>query len=145
MAVINFDGYKVNKMIYEKNHHFIKPEDGINFRNNLNFDFHINEEVSEAVISIDFNTGDLEDTVHPFYINVEIEGYFKYDVEKDDAEIGFKKLLKNNSAAILYPYLRNIVSNLTNIANDYPTYLLPTINIAKSINQKNEEEQKREH
>lgn len=138
MVAINFEGYKSNKMIYQKNSSFIDFED-VNFENNISFTFHIDDENEKAVVIIGLETGSLEDEKLPFYIDVEVEGYFTYSAEEDETDAGFENFIRYNCAAILYPYLRSIISTLTNTANDFPPYNLPTINIVKAIQQSDED------
>lgn len=103
------------------------------------FSFQVNDEENKAVVVISLIAGEVGNDEYPFYVEVEVEGYFDYNYKEDGIDAGFDNLLRNNCAAILYPYLRSTISNLTNLANDYPTYNLPTINIIKAI--QNEEEQ----
>jgi len=42
-------------------------------------------------------------------------------------------LLKKNATAILFPYLRMIVSQITGIDDEFPMLVLPTMNIEKFI------------
>lgn len=137
MVAINFEGYKSNKIIYQKNPIFIDSEE-INFENNLSFTFHIDDESEKAKVIIGLEAGSLEDEKYPFLVEVEIEGYFTYSAKEDETGVGFENFIRYNCAAILYPYLRSTISTLTNIANDFPTYNLPTINITKAIQENND-------
>nr|WP_278415790.1 protein-export chaperone SecB [Lactobacillus taiwanensis] len=42
--------------------------------------------------------------------------------------------VKKTTVAILYPYIRQLISSLTQESNEYPSYILPTINVAKMLN-----------
>lgn len=74
---------------------------------------------------------------HPFFVDVELVGDFKYNNDEDELNRGFNEFLLTSGAAILYPYLRSTVSSLTNLS-EFPAYTLPTINIGKVISQNNE-------
>lgn len=136
MVAINFEGYKLNKMIYQKNPSFIDSNE-ISFENDISFTFNVDDENEKALVIIGLETGSLEDESLPFLVEVEIEGYFTYSAEDDETGVGFDNFIRYNCAAILYPYLRSTIATLTNTANDFPTYNLPTINITKAIQEKN--------
>ena len=46
------------------------------------------------------------------------------------------KIFKTNAIAILFPYLRSIVSELTGKSNRFPSYNMPVRNIAHEIAEK---------
>ena len=60
---------------------------------------------------------------YPFEISVEILGFF----ESDNDDINSEGFLPN-ALAILYPYLRSTITNITANANVQPL-ILPTMNI----------------
>lgn len=70
---------------------------------------------------------------YPFNMNISITGIF----ELDDCDIDNRKnFAEVNSIAILFPYLRSIVSTYTANANVQPL-ILPPINIVKMLQQNN--------
>ena len=62
---------------------------------------------------------------YPFKINVIIEGIFETSNKNVD-------IFKNNAIAILFPYIRSLISTYTANSN-VPTLVLPTINVNKYI------------
>ena len=64
---------------------------------------------------------------------MQIEGIFKYNAEEDEAKLGFDNLLKKNATAILFPYFRMVISQLTGMSGEYPALVLPTMNIGNLI------------
>lgn len=68
----------------------------------------------------------IKDISRPFYLNVEIEGIFSLDSWKEDKIKS--AIMSNNTVAILFPYLRNLITMLTANAN-VPPYILPVVNI----------------
>lgn len=131
MAVIEFKGYTVNKMIFEKNEHYVELDKG-GLENSINFEVNMDESGKKAVITMGLVVGSTNDEGHPFFVDVELDGMFKYNLDQDETNVGFNEFLLNNGAAILYPYLRSTVSSLTNLS-EFPAYVLPTINIASVI------------
>lgn len=69
----------------------------------------------------------------PFKIECEVVGEFKYNADKNDTKISEEAIIKNNTVAILYPYIRQLISSLTQQSNEYPSYILPTINVGKVL------------
>lgn len=110
------------------------------FSLNESFDFNSNEIISlspeftrnitkidddkvavNLIFRIDNKNGDM-----PFSMEINIEGIFQLENwEKPD----LFPLIRTNSVAILFPYLRTIVSMLTANANIAP-YILPVMNIS---------------
>lgn len=132
MAVLNFKNYRVISMSYAQNKEFdassqkkisFKPKFGINL---------IADGKDEAKILLTF----VSKNELPFNIKIVLEGSFKYNASEDEVNIGFEKLLKRNATAILFPYLRAIISQLTSMGNEYPPLLIPVMNIGTLLERK---------
>ena len=67
--------------------------------------------------------------MYPFEMSVEIEGYFKGNLEDKDQDIA---QYSKNAVAILFPYVRALVSTFTANANVTPL-ILPTVNVNKLL------------
>ena len=65
---------------------------------------------------------------YPFEMKVVVVGYFSIGVEKDNDIAHYQA----NAIAILYPYIRAIVSTYTASANVTPL-ILPTVNVNKFL------------
>ena len=72
-----------------------------------------------------------KDDKYPFHMVVSIRGFFT--IENNDEGINFEP----NAIAILYPYIRAIVSTYTANAN-VSSLILPTINVNKLIKDQEE-------
>lgn len=70
----------------------------------------------------------------PFDLSVSIVGFFELNSE-DYEEEDYINLLKVNAVAILYPYLRSIVTDITSKANAFNPLILPPMNIASMLNE----------
>lgn len=135
MTVLNFKNYKVVAMKYQLNDNFFNKEQdrrSFNYSPNLKINF-TTEEENKALVRIGFDS----ENELPFDINVIIEGEFEYNSEDDETKIGFEELLKKNATAILFPYLRAIVTQLTSMGNVYPPLILPTINVSALLDEEN--------
>lgn len=126
-SVLQFKGYKVTEAHFKKTH-FV-PEDGAIIDLNPSFT-HMIREISSCkyavILGIQIGTTGDEGPL-PFYAKVELEGYFTLaDTELADT------LLSKNATAILFPYLRSSLTQLTALANINPI-ILPTVNLADSL------------
>ncbi len=81
------------------------------------------------VLNVDIFKG-VEDA--PFYMEIEIIGYFELQGEDDITRY------EANAIAIMYPYLRAIVSTYTASANIAPV-ILPAINVNAMLKRNKEE------
>lgn len=131
MANITFEDYYVDEMSYIENEEFDNDNS-----NKLEMDtfpkanVYINEDL--ALILFEITVGDFENAKCPFVCKLNIKAFFKYtvsDTEEDIEEL--KILLTQNTIAILYPYVRSIISDLTLRSNKFPAFVLPTINVVK--------------
>lgn len=117
----------------------------INFSLNEKFNFSIQKEVQiaprfkrdilkidEDNVAVDLSINiDKEDV--PFFIEIEIEGIFKLNQwEENDNRV----IIENNAVAILFPYLRSLVTMVTANANFNP-YILPVMNISAMFDEAN--------
>lgn len=116
--------------------------DEVNFKNkyndneNFELDFDIDSNVdfkdkNNFILKLDLYLFKKEEDV-PFTMNVKVIGIF----EVDDVEEKLRgELAEKNAVAILFPYVRALVSNYTAIANVSPL-ILPPINVAQYIEEK---------
>lgn len=119
-CAISFNRYKVNELLFKLNNGFNK--DG-----NVDLSPKFTREISKiddsnyiVSLAICINGENV-----PFEISVNISGFF--GVESSDFS---EQLIYQNAVAILFPYLRSLVSTLTVNATVKPV-ILPPINIIK--------------
>lgn len=130
ISSLKFLNYIVNSVTYRTND---KPNENGSWK--LNFDIKnttkISKEKDKMTITLAVSVfKGVEDA--PFYIDVEITGYFELEGEDDISKY------EANAIAIMYPYLRAIVSNYTSSANVSPV-ILPAINVNAMLKRKNEQ------
>lgn len=123
-----FEDYIVNSVEFVVNKNFNSVE-------NVKIDFDISHETivdnNNMQISINLNVfKDMEKNNYPFNIKVNITGYYRIDGEDDNIST-----YEKNGLAILYPYIRSIVSTYTANSN-VPTLILPPINIINYLKSK---------
>lgn len=68
----------------------------------------------------------------PFDLSVSIVGFFELNSEGYE-EQDYINLLKVNAVAILYPYLRSIVTDITSKANAFNPLILPPMNFSSML------------
>jgi len=87
-----------------------------------------------AFVELNCQIGGSQDTGSPFLLKVLIEGHFKYRIQTESGP-SFDRMCNLNATAILYPYLRSAVTDITKAANINPI-ILPTVNINKLLSNK---------
>ncbi len=127
ISSLKFINYIVNNIEFKRN--IIDSEKKVW---NLNFDINETTKVDDnkknmEIILILNLFKDISDA--PFYMNIEIIGEFSLEGEGDITNY------KANAIAIMYPYLRAIVSTYTSGANVMPV-ILPAINVNAMLEQK---------
>ena len=128
VSTLTFENYLVTELTYKQNRNYDFDSDV------LNVDFDISAKVQlttekDSAVTIQVVCGNEEDSDCPFIIQVEVIGIFKFEGELDK----FEKLVTTNAIAILFPYVRSLISDLSGKSNVYPQYNLPLINVVKFI------------
>lgn len=129
---LSFTNYLVKYLSYELNDNFIPKKDQI-----LDVGFDIEAEIliteDEEVVTLSVNCGDENNEDCPFIINTIVTGTFEYSGDKNKSI----EFLKTNGIAILYPYVRSIISDISGKSNIFPQYKLPLINVVALLEDTN--------
>ena len=125
-SILKFVNYTVEKMIFEA-HACEKTDAPIEIKQNISKRISMKENGCFDA-SLAFKTVPQEDVIYPFDIEVVVTGHFQIEnnVEEDIETID--GIVNQNSFAILFPYLRSIITNLTATAN-IPPIILPILNL----------------
>lgn len=127
-SCLQFNGYEVSRLHYEP------VETDIS-------EFNLRPEFKKSITELDENNYIVDLSVSfapaagaplPFIVDVAIRGHFF--VESENTAIK-DALISDNTVAIMFPYLRMLVSCITNMANITPV-LLPVINLSQALNDK---------
>lgn len=106
----------------------------------VNFDY-ANEQIDlnkfKIKITVLLNDNTFCNNTKEFYLKATLIGYFSF-IGFDPKNLMHLNLIQRNTAAILFPYMRSLISHITLEAQIKPV-LLPTINI---INYFQEQEKK---
>jgi len=133
MAVLEFKSYSVNEVSYKKNELYqgtsqnISLDPKIDIKNTL--------EQDRIIVTVDVQVGSQADNRTPFIVTASVSGQFVYHENEDQNQIGVDTLIKKNAVAILYPYVRSLVSTVTNASNQFPALILPTINVTQVLDE----------
>ncbi|WP_342756720.1 protein-export chaperone SecB [Kineothrix sedimenti] len=132
---LTFQNYVVDYLEFKNNVEFNGEEVKVDFE--IAPDFEINEDKTEMIVILNLVIfRDAENLNLPFEMSLRVFGVFSMNVEDENIE-----RYKRNAVAILYPYIRAIVTNYTANANVNPL-MLPTINVNKLIDIKEENKKK---
>lgn len=130
ISSLKFLNYIVNNVNYKANDR-VGEKSSWKLSFNIDNTTKINKEKNKMTITLSVSVfKEIEDA--PFYIDVEITGYFELEGEGDISKY------EANAIAIMYPYLRAIVSNYTSSANVSPV-ILPAINVNAMLKRKSEQ------
>lgn len=129
-AILKFDEYIVTKATYNLNDNFIFDEN-----NELEVDFDLYSTVDlrpefDTSVLLEVNVGDKTNINCPFVIEVAILGKFSFEGDEETKE----SFMTSSALAILFPYVRSIVSELSDKSNIFPAFKLPLINIVSYLN-----------
>ena len=130
-SVLRFDKYIVKSISFQANEKCYCMDDQVE----LDFDFDIRSSIEENKLVIELSSIIFPDAVtqnYPFEMEVVLKGFFSIDSADSNVDISF---FKTNAVAILFPYLRAIVSSYTANANIAPV-ILPAMNINEYIRKK---------
>lgn len=118
---LSFISYRVKEVILKQNDNFQNKGKPIN----VDFKLEHNTDISDNIMKINLILtifDKAEENNYPFYMKTVLEG--KFALEGDNIEA-----FEINGIALLYPYIRSIISTYTANSN-MPTLILPPINVA---------------
>ncbi|MBO5472209.1 MAG: protein-export chaperone SecB [Lachnospiraceae bacterium] len=130
-SFLYFDNYIVDKVYFKNNPKYEGDETALEFSVIPNIIVNDDEENMIVELTVNIFDGAVKNN-YPFEMSVTVVGFYSMHAQGEDI-MKYKK----NAIAILYPYVRAIVSSYTANANVNPL-LLPTINVNKLIEVQNE-------
>lgn len=134
-AVLQFRDYHVLESHYKFNpYQTEKDEENYKIKPKIFYKLETNpDRIEEAIVYLGIELGDSSLKDLNFYTKVRISGYFEIHQASENMTeediLGFYKL---NAVAILFPYLRSIVSEISGKGSEGPI-ILPTMNIVAMI------------
>ena len=121
-SVLTLENYVVKNMAFKLNASFQSQGDEIELHPEFKRIIH-KIDADTAAIDLIFRITEASDA--PFMMDICIEGVFSLpDWDKEES----RDLMISNTTAILFPYLRSLITMITTNAN-IPPYTLPVMNI----------------
>ncbi len=128
-SVLRFIDYFINKIEFYNNEDFEEMPVSIDLSITRKIEY-INDEDNTFLVTLDTRIFEnASKNNYPFSMNISITGIFEIDDNNAKDKENFAEV---NSIAILFPYLRSIVSTYTANANVHPL-ILPPINVVRMI------------
>lgn len=127
--VLQFEGYQIEKIIYEKN---IETSD----ENNINVEVStgLNSERDKGKVELSINVLESNENRK---LEISLVGFFTFSNVDDDKKT---EILAINGTAILYPYIRSVASMVTS-QDSSPAIILPTVNTINFLKNKSSNEE----
>ncbi len=126
--VIEFNGYRIEEIEYKTINDINKSTFSI--EPDLSFEFGLSKDMDEGVVKISVSLLD-ESNLRTIFLKVLGQFSIPNDIEKEKIEL----YLAQNGSAMLFPYVRSIISVLTTL--DGPSaVVLPTVNILEEHKKK---------
>lgn len=85
---------------------------------------------NKYIVQLDLSIKTSEENPLPFNIEIIMTGYFELYINGKNDNINNKKIIKNNTVAIMFPFLRSALATLTTAANIDPL-IIPVINVTQ--------------
>jgi preprotein translocase subunit SecB len=128
---LKFINYKIDEIIFKNNEDFKneKVNISIDFNKDINY---IEEDGEEDKVIVSLEVDVFKDPIknnYPFHLFIRMIGFF--EVTNSDLE-GKDIIVNRNTIAIMFPYLRSLVSTIT-ANSQVPPLIIPTINVNKLI------------
>lgn len=128
-SVLQLNDYKIEFIEYAYNSSFVY-ENPINVSVKSKVDVGTNVEEQKSKVSIDFSVFPDEEKTNPFKLRILMTGYFSSSGSLSKQELSH--LSRINGTAVLFPFLRSAIVNITSQANIQPL-LLPLIDVNKFL------------
>jgi preprotein translocase subunit SecB len=137
---LRFSNYVVNEIQFNRNEHIDKGE-SVPISFSMEKDIKFDTENNTADVTLDVKIFEnAKENNYPFYFKLQLTGFFQVDNIQTKQE---RNLIETNAIAILFPYIRALVSSYTANANVRPL-ILPPINVVKYMQDNTEDTKKTE-
>ena len=135
MAALNFEHYFFESFSFRENVIFDGRVEKLNVSFFPHVDITILEKLDTAIVTMKSRIGNEKETACPFLAEVTLTGIFKVSFDKNDDrdKAMADSLITQNTIAILFPYLRSFISDMTLRTNKYPAFILPPFNIVEML------------
>ena len=133
MSSLQFKDYFLNEVSYRKNPNFDQTNSTINLQPELSAQILIKKSENLSYVNLVTKQGNINFEDSAFEIIVDIVGEFTFTLDETEFDIDFETFLKENGLAILWSYIRPIVSDMITRGNEFPNFILPVVNVKKML------------
>lgn len=127
---LKFKDYVVHNIEFRNNIEFTNKEVKLDFDIDSEIDF-VNE--NEFMLGLQLELfRDAEENDYPFNFKIEIIGMFEIEADTEQERMNYAE---KNAVAILFPYVRALITTFTSASNVQPI-ILPPINVVSYLNNK---------
>lgn len=133
ISSLRFENYITKKLNFRLNELY-KMDNELELALKFNHELQLDYEEKKAILVLDCIL--FEDSIennYPFELEISLLGFFKFDTDLNEGEI--INLLEVNGTAILFPYLRSIITTTTSTLGITPI-IIPTMNIYRMLKEK---------
>ena len=133
MSSLHFSDYYLNELSYRRNSNFNPSDNIISLEPTITANIEIEKDDNRGFVNLYVKHGELSDETAAFEVIVDIVGEFTYQLDESEFDISFETFLKENALAILWSYIRPMVSDLITRGNEFPNFILPVINVKQML------------
>lgn len=130
-SILSFKHYDVLETIYRYNPTIDLETEDVMPELSLQVNY-FDEQRTKAVLIFGIELGDPDLEENSFYIKAKVAGMFTLKVDESESTEFVDDMYRKNAVAILYPYMRSLVSDLSSKGSEEPI-ILPPINVAAMI------------
>ena len=112
-SVLEFDNYYIDEFVFKKNEKFTQDQNQ-KIDVDLNFEFNTerNQDNFKRIVTCYIFDKNYVENNKPFYLKLKINGLFSL-TDYDENNRKHEEIIKKNTLAILFPYIRSIISHMT--------------------------------
>lgn len=134
-SILKLINFNVLKIAFSLNTEYHYPEDHI-----IDVNPKLTREIKKidehkAIVILAFSIHDTKERPTPFDFELAIRGVF----ECEQWETNFPDIMKVNTVAILFPFLRSLIATVTANAS-VPPYILPVLNVEQWLKESEAEQ-----
>jgi len=130
-SILSFKQYDVIETIYKYDPSNKLESENVSPELSLKIQYQ-DQERETAVLLFSIELGDPQLKDNSFYIKVVISGMFSIRADGELSKEDIDHMYKKNALAILYPYIRSLVSDLSSKGSETPI-ILPPINVEAMV------------
>lgn len=135
-SVLSLHQILIDKIVFERNDDCSKLPDNMSFEFNSKLCYADDKENYRLIVDVALGNGADKD----IFMNVVMSGFFSFDTDSELDQTYKEKLIQENTLAIMFPYIRSVITTITSQTGIQPV-ILPLINIVGLLEQQKMKEE----